>query len=235
MIQRSATTRMYGRKIPTLLELCVQTAIDNVRYLGDVGETDIDLLGEILPHCTADQLMHIEKSSIERDLSPVTDKLWRKFYEKHFGAESTKSLIERMNRKKVTFKWMQLYEAKQKDLESVQEESGNKLKELYKKEENRRQSRQIQVVTKVPPAKRPFWGGAGGSGFGSNSTNTKGRLIKKAKMEFLNSHEARTAAMKKRNLLSNQRIAARTMTPPARFGGQSSSSSGLAKPLPRRP
>lgn len=64
LIQRSATTRMYGRKIPTLLELCVQTAIDNVRYLGDVGETDIDLLGEILPHCTADQLMHIEKSSI---------------------------------------------------------------------------------------------------------------------------------------------------------------------------
>ncbi|KAI3983438.1 hypothetical protein MKX01_038858 [Papaver californicum] len=211
---------MYGRKIPTLLELCVQTTIDNVRYLRDVGETDIDLLGEILPHCKVDHLMHIEKSTIERDLSPVTDKLWRKFYEKHFGAESTKTLIERMNKRKVSFKWMQLYEAKQKDLENVQEEYGNKLKELYKKEQNRRQSRQIQVVTKVSPA--------------NNSSNTKGRLIKEAKMEFLNSHEARTTTMKKRNLLSNQHIPPRTMTPPALFGGQSSSGSGLAKPFPRR-
>ncbi|RZC74357.1 hypothetical protein C5167_049840 [Papaver somniferum] len=56
-----------------------------------------------------------------------------------------------------------------------------------------------------------------------------------AKMEFLSSHEARTAAMKKRNLLSSQRIAPRTMTLPARYGGQISSMSGLAKPLPRRP
>ena len=53
----------FKKKIPTLLELCIQTAIDNVRYIGDVGETDIYLLKDILPHCTADQLMHIENSS----------------------------------------------------------------------------------------------------------------------------------------------------------------------------
>ena len=54
---------MVRRKAPSLLDLCVYTAIDNVRYLGDVGETDLDLLGRILPHCTVDQLEHIEKST----------------------------------------------------------------------------------------------------------------------------------------------------------------------------
>ena len=51
------------RKIPSLVDLCVNKAIDNLRFLGDVGETDIHLLDRILPHCTVDQLMHVEKSS----------------------------------------------------------------------------------------------------------------------------------------------------------------------------
>lgn len=51
------------RKIPSLVDLCVNKAIDNIRFLGDVGETDIHLLERILPHCTVDQLMHVEKSS----------------------------------------------------------------------------------------------------------------------------------------------------------------------------
>lgn len=50
---------MAGR-VPSLVDLCVQIAIDNVRYLGDVGETDFHLLERILPHCTLDQLVHIE-------------------------------------------------------------------------------------------------------------------------------------------------------------------------------
>lgn len=53
-----------GRKVlPSLVDLCIKTAIDNLRYLGDVGETDLDLLDQILPHCTVDQLMHVEKCS----------------------------------------------------------------------------------------------------------------------------------------------------------------------------
>lgn len=52
---------MVRGKLPSLVDLCVRTAIDNLRYLGDVGETDSDLLDRILPHCTLDQLMHVEK------------------------------------------------------------------------------------------------------------------------------------------------------------------------------
>lgn len=51
------------RRIPSLVDLCVQKAVDNVRYLGDLGETDQHLLERILPHCTVEQLTHIEDST----------------------------------------------------------------------------------------------------------------------------------------------------------------------------
>ena len=59
-------TMQVKRKPPSLVDLCVRTAIDNVRYLGDVGETSSELLEKILPHCTVDQLMHVEKCSTVR-------------------------------------------------------------------------------------------------------------------------------------------------------------------------
>ena len=45
-----------------------------------------------------------------RDLSPVTDKLWKKFYEKEFGVESLNDTIKRMKQAKLSFLWKQLYE-----------------------------------------------------------------------------------------------------------------------------
>lgn len=131
------------RKAPSLVDLCVHLAIDNVRYLGDVGETDSHLLNRILCHCTLDQLTHIENSTVvrnftrrfsnlnhissdlpdltsdlysflillqDRDLSPVTDKLWKKFYKDSFGEDSFNTVVEKMRQKRVTFKWKQLYE-----------------------------------------------------------------------------------------------------------------------------
>lgn len=46
----------------------------------------------------------------ERDLSPVTDKLWKKFYEAEFGAKSVEVVVERVKKFKVTFNWRQLYQ-----------------------------------------------------------------------------------------------------------------------------
>ena len=43
-------------------------------------------------------------------MSEVTDKLWKKFYEKEFGVKSTNLVVERMKLKKVSFKWSKLYE-----------------------------------------------------------------------------------------------------------------------------
>ncbi|XP_042489680.1 uncharacterized protein LOC122069681 [Macadamia integrifolia] len=220
-------TEMMERKAPSLVELCIQTAIDNVRYIGDVGETDIYLLKDVLPHCTVDQLMHIENSTVGRDLSPVTDNLWKKFYEKQFGTKSTDIVIERMKQKKLSFKWKQLYEAKQKDWDEAQKKSIDRFKERYEKETVKKQSKQIQICTKVPPSssKRSFFGGPG------SCNGAKGSLMKKARMEFLNSHEVRAAAMKKA-LQRNQGTS--HMVKPSGFHGKGSSSSRTMKPFQRR-
>ncbi|KAG9448815.1 hypothetical protein H6P81_008780 [Aristolochia fimbriata] len=122
----------------------IETAIDSLRYMGDVGETDISILKEILPHCTAEQLMHIENSSKGRDLSTVTDTLWKKFYEQHFGEDSLNLVLrEKMKQQtkgQLVFKW------KQRDF----------------------------------------------------SATKGGNLMKKARTEFLNSHELRTRKVMKR-------------------------------------
>lgn len=188
---------MMGRKVPSLVDMCIQLAVDNIRHLGDVGDTGLDLLERILPHCTVDQLKHIEDSTEERDLSPVTDKLWKKFYERQFGVNSTNLVCERMTQKKVSFKWKLLYEAKLKDLEEAQQKSFERIKELYKKEDARKQSRQVQITKKVPPSskKRSFYGG----GLGSNISNTKSSLMKKSKLQFLNCHEVKNLAAIKKN------------------------------------
>ncbi|CAL1376205.1 unnamed protein product [Linum trigynum] len=182
------------RRAPSLVDLCVELAIENVKYLGDVGETDSHLLSRILPHCTLEQLTHVEKSTVGRDLGTVTDPLWRKFYEKHFGQSSTNLVLERMKQKKVSFQWKQLYEAKVKDVEDAENKAVARLRERYKSEDARKQSRQIQLCSKVPPSsnKRGFWGS------GYDLGNSKSNIMKKAKLDFLKSHELKNiAAMNK--------------------------------------
>lgn len=223
---------MTRRKVPSLVDLCVQAAVDNVRYLGDVGDTDIQLLDRILSHCTVEQLMHVENSTEGRDLSPVTDKLWKRFYELQFGGKSTNLVIERMKQKKVSFKWKKLYEAKAKDLEEAQQKSFDRIKELYKKEDARKQSRQVQLCTKVPPSsnKRSFYGGPGSS----NISNTKSSIMKKAKLQFLNSHETKNLAAMKRNSVQKSHSISPMRKPGVFPGNGSASTSKLAKPIGRR-
>ncbi|XP_009802919.1 uncharacterized protein LOC107762669 [Nicotiana tabacum] len=210
------------RMVPSLVDLCVQTAIDNVRYLGDVGETDSHLLERILPHCSLEQLIHVENSTQGRDLSQVTDRLWKRFYQIQFGEKSTNQVVERMKQKKVTFKWKLLYEAKSKEVEETQQRSFERIKELYQKEDAKRQSRQVRVCTKVPPSsnKRSFWG----SGPGSSFCNTKSTLMKKAKIEFVNSREVKNlAAMKNKAVQRNHSHS--QISPAKKPGGFSSMAS----------
>lgn len=60
---------MLKRRVPSLVDLCVQIAIDNLKHIGDVGETDFHLLERFLSHCTVDQLMHIEDSTEVKDMN----------------------------------------------------------------------------------------------------------------------------------------------------------------------
>ncbi|PRQ56691.1 putative RNA polymerase II transcription factor SIII, subunit A [Rosa chinensis] len=119
----------------------VSTAIDNRRFLGDVSDMDLDLLEHILPHCSKKQLIHIEMSTKDRDLSPVTDTLWKSFYEKEFGIESTNSVSEIMKEWNLKFKWSELYREKSK-----------RVKKDEKKEDDRKLSWQVRVCKKVSPS-----------------------------------------------------------------------------------
>ncbi|KAF3444944.1 hypothetical protein FNV43_RR14637 [Rhamnella rubrinervis] len=222
---------MMKGKTPSLIDLCVRTAIDNIRYLGDVGETDIDLLDRILPHCTLDQLMHVEKCTKGRDLSPATDKLWRKFYEKEFGVKQTSDVVENMRKKKVTFKWKQLYEAKLKVEAERINKAGARLTQGYKKEDARKQSRQIQLCTKVPPSgNKRFFGGPS-----YNVSNLKSNLMKKAKIEFLKSDEVKNLSAMKKNAVHRNHGASSMMKPCSVSGkGLALTSSKYNKPATRR-
>ncbi|XP_060190844.1 uncharacterized protein LOC132620166 [Lycium barbarum] len=140
-----------------------------------------------------------------RDLSQVTNRLWKTFYQIEFGEKSINQVVERMKQRKVTFKWKQLYEAKTKEVAETQQRSFERIKELYQKEDAKRQSRQVQVCTKVPPSsnKRSFYGSGPGSSFG----NTKSSLMKKAKIEFVNSREVKNlAAMKNKGVQRTHRF-----------------------------
>ncbi|XP_022641172.1 uncharacterized protein LOC106771701 isoform X2 [Vigna radiata var. radiata] len=116
-------------------------------------------------------LFHMFKDE-GRDLSPITAKLWKKFFENLFDTNSTNEVVKRMKEKKVSFKWIQLYEAKGKEMAQVENEALDRIKQLYKKEDAivvttkdwitaGKQSRQVRPCTKVPPSsKRRFCGGS---------------------------------------------------------------------------
>ncbi|RYR79296.1 hypothetical protein Ahy_A01g004125 isoform E [Arachis hypogaea] len=196
IMMRRGEVQLPARKLPSLVDLCVQKIIDNIRYLGNVGCVDLHLLERILPHCTVDQLIHVEKASEGADLSPVTDKLWKGFFEKQYGLNCAKEVMRRMREKKVSFKWKQLYEAKQKEIAEAEKEVSNRIRNLYKKEDAKKQSRQVQLCTKTPPSsKKRFWG----DGPGYNVSNLKSNIMKKSKIEFLKSHEMKNLAVMKKN------------------------------------
>lgn len=206
---------------PSLVDLCVQTAIDNIQYIGDVGETDFGLLKVILAHCTSDQLLFIENSTEGRDLSPVTDDLWQNFYARRFGEESADLVRKRMKQKKVSFKWSLLFQAKAKEQEEQQqksvERSLNRLKQLYAQADSEKQSRQIQICSTIPPVgkKRKFTYGGSSNDF----SNVKGRLMKKAKMEFVASCDARRNAK-----VNKYSLQARSVVPLGRVSSASTTS-----------
>ncbi|XP_061999101.1 uncharacterized protein LOC133716404 [Rosa rugosa] len=137
-------------------------AINNRMFLSDVSDMDLDLLEQILPHCFKTHLIHIEKSTKDRDLSPVTDKLWKSFYEKEFGIESTDSVSEIMKEWNLKFNWSELYQEKSK-----------RVKEAEKKEDDRKLSRQVRVCKKVPPSSS------------DKRNRPKSKLMKKIVKEYL--------------------------------------------------
>ncbi|KAF0897655.1 hypothetical protein E2562_000373, partial [Oryza meyeriana var. granulata] len=185
----------YGRKPPSLLELCIRTTMDNLRYVDNVDGVEMDLLETILPHCKLEELIRIENNT-EMDLSPVTDKLWMLFYTRQFGEDSVNVAIERMSTSGAHYKWKELFNAKTKQQKKFEDKMAQRLAKKYEAAKAEKQSKQIKMCTKVPPSsKRCFFGGSGPR----NLSSYKSPILKKARME-VNSHAKMQAAIQRNTI-----------------------------------
>ncbi|KAL6840807.1 hypothetical protein ACP4OV_029333 [Aristida adscensionis] len=185
-----------GRKPLSLVELCVRTVIDNLRYVGSVDGVEMELLRRILPHCTLDQLTRIE-SRTEMDLSPVTDALWKRFYRQQFGEEHLNTVIRRMKNSPKSFTWKELFKAKTEKQKEIEDMMVEKFAKKFQAEKAEKQSKQIKLCTKVPPSsKRSFFGGGGPS----NLSNYKSPMLKKARMEVNSRARLQSAIQRNNNL-----------------------------------
>lgn len=178
---------------------------------GNVSDIDFSVLEKIIPQCTVGELRQVEKSSGGRDLSPVTDKLWRKFYEQKFGPLRTDAASKRM-KENVRYRWMELYDSKEKEeLDEAEKKAAERLKRRYKEEALRKQSRRVVVCkeTEVPSSSRnkrkrseeevPSSSSNKGSNTGSYCGGDDGPvqkrreslIMKKARKDFLNCMEVK--------------------------------------------
>ncbi|TVU42974.1 hypothetical protein EJB05_09401 [Eragrostis curvula] len=185
----------FRRKPLSLVELCLRTVIDNLRYVGSVDGVEMELLKRILPHCTLEQLTRIE-SRTQMDLSPITDPLWKRFYQRQFGEDHTNGVIMKMKaRPDKHYKWKDLFRVKNEKQQEMEDMMVERFTKKFQAEKAEKQSKQIKLCTKVPPSsKRSFFGGSGPSNL-SNS-NYKSSILKKARIE-VNSHARLHAAIQK--------------------------------------
>lgn len=73
-------------------------------------------------------------------MSIVTDKLWKKFYEREFGVSSANVVVQRMRERKVT-----LHEAILEETAEFENKVSDRIRQLYKKENERKLNRQLKV------------------------------------------------------------------------------------------
>ncbi|KAM3399947.1 hypothetical protein ACQJBY_005053 [Aegilops geniculata] len=198
-----------GRKPLSLLDLCIRSAVDNLRTLNSVDVVPDELLKRILPHCTLEQLTHIE-SCTHADLTDVTDVLWKRFFQREFGEENMNLAIKRMKENGVRYKWKKLFEARTEKQKQVEARMSAGLKNKYQAANAAKQSKQIKVCTKIPPnSKRSFWGGSGSSSLSNSSY--KSPILKKARMEV--DSRAKMQAAIQRNTVARSSQPARLTFP----------------------
>jgi len=66
-----------------------------------------------------------------------------------------------LKEKRVSFTWLQLYEAKVKKMAQDENEAVDRLAQRCKQEDARKQSMKTKICTKLPPSKRRFCGDNG--------------------------------------------------------------------------
>ncbi|KAM1341492.1 hypothetical protein ACFX2F_005936 [Malus domestica] len=111
-----------------------------------------------------EQLRCVEKSTRGRDLSPVTDKLWRNFYVEEFGASRADQAVENTKKSNAAFKWKELYETKLEEVNKKEKKAAERLKSRYQMEAARKQSRRV-VCTEAEEGRERDYQSARSGGF----------------------------------------------------------------------
>nr|CAB3480130.1 unnamed protein product [Digitaria exilis] len=170
------------KKPPSLLDLCVQKIIDNLRDLGGVDGIEMELLKRILPHCTLEQLTRVENRT-RMDLSSITDPLWRRFYQREFGVDHTNQVIEKMKAiRGKTFTWRELFKAKTERQKEVED-------------------KMLEKITKKFQAEK-----AGGGPSSLSTCSYKSPILKKARIEANSRARLQSAIQKNTFPRSSQQI-----------------------------
>ncbi|KAM0995899.1 hypothetical protein ACFX2C_005971 [Malus domestica] len=74
-------------------------------------------------------------------MSPVTNKLWQKFYMEEFGASRADQAVENTRNANAAFRWKELLEAEVEEVKKKENKAAEKLKSRYQMEADRKQSR----------------------------------------------------------------------------------------------
>eukprot|EP00270_Netrium_digitus_P015431 TRINITY_DN5409_c0_g1_i2.p1 TRINITY_DN5409_c0_g1~~TRINITY_DN5409_c0_g1_i2.p1 ORF type:complete len:205 (-),score=33.70 TRINITY_DN5409_c0_g1_i2:93-707(-) len=178
------------RVVRRLTNLCIDVLLSHLDDIADVGDVDGELLKRVLSHCNAEQLQRIEDSTIinGRDLTPITDSLWKGIYTRKYGVANVYRLIAKMKTVNMRCTWRELLRAKALAEEETQQRCVDRLKQLYQEADKKKQSRRVQVCEVLPPQGRK----RKQDGSSNWSNNYNGRInLHKARMQCASSNVAR--------------------------------------------
>lgn len=194
---------------PSLLELCIRTACENVAHIGDVGSLPTQFVSRILQSCSGvDQLRHIEVCSKRLDLSQVTDELWRGWFANDFGTTCAEYIMhtgERLGPANSTPKWRRLYDEKrirsQRNWRPPPSPPPPPPVEVGKK--RRRNSKDKNVVVeelRISSVRRspPAAAAGGGSSSSSKRQRRMGKMVTQATAKYKRRQERLRKAAEKR-------------------------------------
>ncbi|KAL4436663.1 hypothetical protein ABPG75_003802 [Micractinium tetrahymenae] len=156
--------------VPTLQQLAMGTLIRYKHCLSDVGAVPVDLLGEVLALCSAEELQDIEDGTREgsgRELSPWLWPFWWALLLARGGPPAPGERAPPLPAAAEVAPGppgvppadyrqgsSALYEQRLADLERKRAESGARLRALWEEEERQRAARHVVVVDPLPARKR---------------------------------------------------------------------------------
>ncbi|KAF9447667.1 hypothetical protein P691DRAFT_671037 [Macrolepiota fuliginosa MF-IS2] len=144
-------------RVPTLVQLCQRVAsscVDSIVTLGD--DLSYPLVRPILERCSSEQLLQLEGTSphLQHDTLEIWMHLCIRKYptavEKYLDDDSLEPTS-----------WRERYMALKHEEKRRFERLGSKLKAQRMEVEERKKEREVKLIDRVPPSKRPRTGGWG--------------------------------------------------------------------------